>query len=520
MDLRSLRPGPERPPNRETFGVHLKLSPSCSQQSQLDYIHHSRTRTEYISELLRLKNSRYSFQSSPLPRHCPAAMVARQSVRVLTRKVTSKCSHPQPRRALSTNPSCLAAHNFAMPAMSPTMTEGNISSWKVKEGESFSTGDVLLEIETDKASMDVEAQDDGILAKIFSPDGSKAIQVGTRIAVLADAGDDLSSLEIPADDSKPVQSVAENVKGGADSSYESSGVEKEVKGTPQNKRPSKDKPTTSPKGPGQNPKYPLYPSVIALVHENHLSDEDVSKIPATGPNSRLLKGDVLAYLGTIEGDYPSNQSKRLQHLQHLDLSNIKILPPTSKPSLSPKDSSTAPAADIPILTSVALQISLTEVLKVQKRIKDTLGVTIPLSTFLARAVDLANDDLPRPKGFKPTQNDLFNAVLGLDSIPTTSRGTYLPQIDAFPSTSTSPVSKPAFSKSPDIIDILSGKARRVTAAPSSRASSSTPGKTISTIDGANNIFSLTIPVGEERRARTFLERVKTVLQIEPGKLVL
>lgn len=80
----------------------------------------------------------------------------------------------------------LAAQNFTMPAMSPTMTEGNIASWKVKEGEnqllrqdwlhiaygiasqgdSFSTGDVLLEIETDKAQMDVEAQDDGIVAKI------------------------------------------------------------------------------------------------------------------------------------------------------------------------------------------------------------------------------------------------------------------------------------------------------------------------------------------------------------------
>ena len=60
----------------------------------------------------------------------------------------------------------LAAQNFTMPAMSPTMTEGNIAVWKVKEGDKFSTGDILLEIETDKAQMDVEAQDDGIVAKI------------------------------------------------------------------------------------------------------------------------------------------------------------------------------------------------------------------------------------------------------------------------------------------------------------------------------------------------------------------
>ena len=54
------------------------------------------------------------------------------------------------------------AINILMPALSPTMTEGNIASWKVKEGERFSAGDVLLEIETNKATMDVEAQDDGV----------------------------------------------------------------------------------------------------------------------------------------------------------------------------------------------------------------------------------------------------------------------------------------------------------------------------------------------------------------------
>ena len=54
-----------------------------------------------------------------------------------------------------------------MPAMSPTMTEGGIASWKLKEGDTFTTGDVLVEIETDKATIDVEAQDDGVLAKII-----------------------------------------------------------------------------------------------------------------------------------------------------------------------------------------------------------------------------------------------------------------------------------------------------------------------------------------------------------------
>ena len=55
------------------------------------------------------------------------------------------------------------------------MTEGNIARWNVKEGDSFTTGDVILEIETDKATMDVEAQDDGVLFKIMQPYGSKGV---------------------------------------------------------------------------------------------------------------------------------------------------------------------------------------------------------------------------------------------------------------------------------------------------------------------------------------------------------
>ncbi len=407
------------------------------------------------------------------------------------------------------------------------MTEGNISSWKVKEGDSFSTGDVLLEIETDKASMDVEAQDDGIMAKIFQGDGAKAVKVGTRIAVLADAGDDVSSLEIPADDTEPVQSEKDNIKGGDDASYESSGAEKDTPGTPQNPRAAKDKPKTSPKGPGANPKYPLYPSVIALIHENHVSDADVAKIAATGPNGRLLKGDVLSYLGTIESDYSAEQSKRIEHMGHLDLSNIKILPPAAENKPAPSGATTRAqsALDLPPITSITLTISLSEVLKVQKRIRDTIGVTVPISTFLARAVDLANDDLPQSKNAKPSAEQLFNAVLGLDTISTVSRGAYLPQIDAFPVLSLSkPKSSPRSSrpstatKKIDIIDILSGKVTPRRGAP--LPTSSVPGRTLTTSEGALNAFSLTVPKGEEKRARTFLERVKTVLQVEPGRLVL
>ncbi|ETN40794.1 uncharacterized protein HMPREF1541_05074 [Cyphellophora europaea CBS 101466] len=438
-------------------------------------------------------------------------MAGRQSARLLVRQLRAQ---PCAVRSFSTASSNLAAHNMTMPAMSPTMTEGNVASWKVKEGDSFSVGDILLEIETDKATIDVEAQDDGVMAKIFAQDGAKGVKVGTRIAVLGDAGDDVSSLEIPPDDSKPIESESSK---DAEASDAAPPPEKQAKEPPK-KAPSKcsEKP---PAGPGQNPKYPLYPSVIALLHENHISDSDIPKIPATGPNNRLLKGDVLAYLGSISSTYPQEQSKRITHLAHLDLSNIKLLEQKPAPSKSSAAAERPPQPQP--TTSITLPISLSEVLKVQQKMADTLGVTIPLSTFLARAVDLANDDLPRPRGTKPSSDELFNAVLGLDSIPTTSTGSYLPQISALPPTSFTRAAPPRAVKKPDIIDILAGNTRPTNRRISSSATLSSPlGGSIMTTGGAMNVFSVTVPVGEEKRARTFLERVKTVLQIEPGRLVL
>jgi Biotin-requiring enzyme/e3 binding domain len=406
------------------------------------------------------------------------------------------------------------------------MTEGNISSWKVKEGDSFSTGDVLLEIETDKATMDVEAQDDGIMAKIFAQDGSKSVQVGTRIAVIADEGDDISSLEIPSDDSKPISKPPENVKRAEEEEGEPKQESKSTPspdptGTPSNPRPSRSAPASSSSGPGQNTKYPLYPSVTALIHENHISDSDVAKIPATGPQNRLLKGDVLAYLGSIASDYSSRQSQRIEHMSHLDLSNIKIMAPADKPAVPTTEQ--APAPPPVVATDVSLPISLAEVLKVQKRIQDSLGVSMPLSTFLARAVNIANEDLPNLKDVNPSADELFDAILGLDTVSTTSRS-YIPQIAALSVTASASkglaVRPRMAGRQPDIIDILSSTA-------SSRATSVRP--TLASMSvaaaspwhgGATNLFTVTVPPGEEKRARTFLERMKTVLQVEPGRLVL
>src|SRR5207237_7818420 len=81
-----------------------------------------------------------------------------------------------------------------MPALSPTMTEGNLAKWLKKEGDEVRSGDVLAEIETDKATMEVEAADDGTIGRILVPEGAQGIKVNAPIALLLGEGEDSSVL--------------------------------------------------------------------------------------------------------------------------------------------------------------------------------------------------------------------------------------------------------------------------------------------------------------------------------------
>ena len=78
--------------------------------------------------------------------------------------------------------------NIFMPALSPTMEKGNLAKWLKKEGDAVKTGDVIAEIETDKATMEYEAVDDGVMAKIVVPEGAQDVPVHQLIAVMAQEG--------------------------------------------------------------------------------------------------------------------------------------------------------------------------------------------------------------------------------------------------------------------------------------------------------------------------------------------
>src|SRR6187549_1812005 len=85
--------------------------------------------------------------------------------------------------------------NILMPALSPTMEKGNLAKWLVKEGDAVKAGDVIAEIETDKATMEVEAVDEGIFGKILVPAGTENVKVNAAIALLLEDGEDKKALE-------------------------------------------------------------------------------------------------------------------------------------------------------------------------------------------------------------------------------------------------------------------------------------------------------------------------------------
>ena len=96
-----------------------------------------------------------------------------------------------------------------MPALSPTMTEGNLAKWHVKEGDEVNPGDVIAEIETDKATMEVESVDEGVVGKILVPEGTEAVQVNQTIGVLLEEGEDASAIGDAAENAAPAPKAEE-----------------------------------------------------------------------------------------------------------------------------------------------------------------------------------------------------------------------------------------------------------------------------------------------------------------------
>ena len=286
----------------------------------------------------------------------------------------------------------MKAEAFGMPAMSPTMEKGGIVDWKFKVGEPFSAGDVILEVETDKATIDVEAQDDGKFAKILKENGAKDVPVGETIAYIAEVDDDLATLELPEGSSTPKKEAAAPAAAPASTPAPK---KEEPKAAP--KAESSKTAASSSNGTSANTSQTFFPSVATLLQENSISPEEAfAKIKATGPNGRILKGDVLAYLGKISQESLDKVTSYIKSHEKLDLSNIELRkeqPAAEQPATASSKATQAAAAAAEARQPLVLseQITLRVPVSVSyEQLAEAVRSYVKESTFLAHEEPLTN----------------------------------------------------------------------------------------------------------------------------------
>jgi len=166
------------------------------------------------------------------------------------------------------------ATNILMPALSPTMTEGTLSRWLKKEGENVRAGDVIAEIETDKATMEVEAVDEGVLGKILVADGTEGVKVNEPIAILVDQGEAVPASAAPAPKpAAPPPAPAAPPKQEA----------KPPAAPPQQPAPSG--------GNGHDTGERVFASPLARRMAKQ-AGIDLSALKGSGPNGRIVKADI------------------------------------------------------------------------------------------------------------------------------------------------------------------------------------------------------------------------------------
>ena len=186
------------------------------------------------------------------------------------------------------------AIEILMPALSPTMTEGTLARWLVAEGDAVRSGDVIAEIETDKATMEVEAIDDGVMGKILVDAGSENVAVNSVIGLLAEDGEDVSALDVPS--SSAPASTAPASEGAKTETSTQAALSEPASGemakpaeTPAPAQPSASAPI------GQSDGARVFASPLArrIASQNNV---DIQSLSGTGPHGRIIKADVEAAL--------------------------------------------------------------------------------------------------------------------------------------------------------------------------------------------------------------------------------
>ncbi|KAJ9179365.1 hypothetical protein P3X46_011161 [Hevea brasiliensis] len=293
------------------------------------------------------------------------------------------CSQVQSRRGYSSDSGLPPHQEIGMPSLSPTMTEGNIARWLKKEGEKISPGEVLCEVETDKATVEMECMEEGFLAKIIKGDGSKEIKVGEVIAITVEDEEDIPKFK---DYSPSASDGAAAAKGPATSTPPPPPKEV-VEETVSSPEPKISKPSATPEDR-------IFASPLARkLAEDH--NVPLSSIKGTGPGGDIVKADIEDYLASrgkeVSAAAPKAKDTTPAALDYVDIPHSQIRKVTASRLLLSKQ--TIPHYYLTVDTCVDKLVDLRS--KLNSLQEASGGKRISINDLVIKAAALALRKVPQ-----------------------------------------------------------------------------------------------------------------------------
>ena len=191
-----------------------------------------------------------------------------------------------------------------MPALSPTMEEGTLAKWLVKVGDKVAAGDIMAEIETDKATMEFEAVDEGTIADIAVPEGSEGVKVGAPIAIMAGEGEDASPSPLAGEGQRSEATQGEGAAPKPDVPMGSAPAQAPVETPPAPATPAPSPQPLSRKRGERLERIKASPLARRLAQARNI---DLSNVQGSGPGGRIVRADIDAAAGTAPTVAPAAQ---------------------------------------------------------------------------------------------------------------------------------------------------------------------------------------------------------------------
>lgn len=289
--------------------------------------------------------------------------------------------------------------NILMPALSPTMKEGKLVKWNKSDGDKINIGDVIAEIETDKAMMEIESVDEGIL-KILVNEKTDNVNVNSLIAVLLEEDEEydgaVEDINISTDFVDQNSSPQNNVL----TSQDINNISDSKSAIVHNKY-------TNQKDTNQNRIF-ISPLAKTIALQNGI---DIKNIKGSGPNNRILKDDVLAYIKTTKNSSTTNNHEyydSLNEIKHSSGNNVSNNTTVSKVTYTNKNIKKIPHSNIRKTIASRLQYSkqtiphfylnidcdATKLLKLRQEVNNQNDVKISINDFIIKAAALAIKAVP------------------------------------------------------------------------------------------------------------------------------